>query len=63
MLGFETVTFAPLDRNLIDLELLTGPEQRWVDAYHAACVEKLGPGLSPDERAWLEATCAPLGTV
>ncbi len=63
MLGFETVTFAPIDRNLIDLELLTGPEQRWVDAYHAACVAKLGPGLAEDERAWLEATCAPLGTV
>ncbi len=61
MLGFETVTFAPINRNLIDLELLTGPEQRWVDVYHAACVEKLGPGLAPDERAWLEAACAPLG--
>lgn len=63
MLGFETVTFAPLDRNLIDLELLTGPEQRWVDAYHAACVEKLGPDLGDEERAWLEAICAPLGSV
>lgn len=63
MLGFETVTFAPLDRNLIDLELLTGPEQRWVDGYHAACVEKLGPGLGEAERAWLDAACAPLGSV
>lgn len=63
MLGFETVTFAPLDRNLIDLKLLTGPEQRWVDAYHAACVEKLGPDLGDEERAWLDAICAPLGSV
>ena len=62
MLGFETVTFAPLDRNLIDLELLTGPEQRWVDAYHAACVEKLGPGMNEGEIAWLQAACAPLGS-
>lgn len=62
MLGFETVTFAPLDRNLIDLELLTGPEQRWVDAYHVACLDKLGTGLDADERAWLEAACAPLGS-
>jgi Xaa-Pro aminopeptidase len=62
MLGFETVTFAPLDRNLIDLELLTGPEQRWVDAYHVACLDKLGTELDADERAWLEAACAPLGS-
>ena len=63
MLGFETVTFAPINRDLIELELLTGPEQRWVDAYHAAVVEKVGPGLDGADRAWLEAACAPLGTV
>jgi Xaa-Pro aminopeptidase len=62
MLGFETVTFAPLDRNLIDLELLTGPEQRWVDIYHAAVLEKVGAELDGADRAWLEAACAPLGS-
>ncbi len=63
MLGFETVTFAPIARELIDIELLTGPEQRWVDGYHATVVEKVGPLLDADDRAWLEAVCAPLGTV
>jgi Xaa-Pro aminopeptidase len=63
MLGFETVTLAPLDRRLIDLELLTGPEQRWVDSYHAAVLEKVGADLSADDRAWLDAVCAPLGSV
>ena len=63
MLGFETVTFAPISRDLIDVELLTGPEQRWVDAYHAAVVDKVGPGLGAEDRAWLEAACAPLATV
>lgn len=63
MLGFETVTFAPLDQRLIDIELLTGPEQRWVDAYHDKVREKIAPLLEGDERDWLETACAPLGTI
>jgi Xaa-Pro aminopeptidase len=64
MLGFETITFAPIDRALIDLDLLTGPEQRWVDAYHAEVKHKVGPLLTdPADHAWLDAACAPLGTV
>lgn len=62
MLGFETITFAPIDRALIDLELLSGPEQRWVDAYHEAVKAKVGPLLSGDDREWLDAACAPLGS-
>src|SRR5918999_699237 len=31
MLGFETLTFAPIDRNLIDTALLTAEERAWVD--------------------------------
>ena len=61
MLGFETVTFAPLDRTLIDLDLLSGPEQRWVDAYHAQTHALIAPQLGDAaERAWLDAACAPL---
>ena len=64
MLGFETITFAPIDRHLIDIELLTGPEQRWVDAYHAEVKEKVEPLLTDAaDKAWLDAACAPLGTV
>ena len=63
MLGFDTVTFAPLDKALIDLDLLTGPEQRWVDCYHAAVRDKLAPMLGGEDGAWLEAACAPLDTV
>ena len=62
MLGFETITFAPIDRALIDLELLTGPEQRWVDTYHEAVKAKVGPLLSGDDREWLDGACAPLGS-
>jgi Xaa-Pro aminopeptidase len=60
MLGFETLTFAPIERSLIEPGLLTEDERRWLDAYHARVLEILGPQLSPDERAWLDAKCRPI---
>jgi Xaa-Pro aminopeptidase len=60
MLGFDTLTFAPIERRLIDRDLLSDSEIAWLDAYHADVVEKIGPGLEPEDRAWLEAACAPL---
>ena len=35
MLGFETLTLAPIDRRLIDPGLLEPAERAWLDAYHA----------------------------
>jgi Xaa-Pro aminopeptidase len=59
-LGFESLTFAPIDRALIAAEMLTEEERRWLDAYHARVVEVVGPQLEGAEREWLEAQCAPL---
>lgn len=61
MHGFEQLTFAPLDRKLIDVDLLTPDERAYVDAYHAETLEKVGPLLDGEVRAWLQAQCAPLG--
>ena len=61
MLGFETLTFAPLERELIDPSLLTDEERRWVDDYHARTLEVVGPQLDGEDREWLETRCAPLG--
>ncbi len=60
MLGFETLTLAPIDRALVDTDLLTSAERRWLDAYHARVAATVGPRLEPEVRAWLEAACAPL---
>ena len=60
MLGFETLTFAPIDRTLIDADMLTREERDWVDAYHAQVLEIVGPRLEGEPRAWLEAECRPL---
>lgn len=61
MLGFETLTFAPIDRNLIDLSLLSPQERDWVDSYHADVIAKIGPQLDDATAAWLGEVCAPLG--
>ena len=60
MHGFEQLTFAPLDRRLIAVDLLTPDERAHVDAYHAETLAKVGPLLDGVARDWLETACAPL---
>ncbi|HUE79801.1 MAG TPA: aminopeptidase P family protein [Sphingomicrobium sp.] len=60
MLGFETLTFAPIDRRLVVKDMLSAAEREWLNAYHAEVLAKIGPRLEGVERAWLEAACAPL---
>lgn len=59
-LGFETLTFAPIERALVDTEIMTRDELRWWDDYHAKVLEIVGPQLDGEARYWLEAACAPL---
>ncbi|HEX7823078.1 MAG TPA: aminopeptidase P family protein [Sphingobium sp.] len=60
MLGFETLTLAPLDRMLIDRPLLNVRERAWIDAYHARVKAVIGPQLEGQALAWLEQACIPL---
>jgi len=58
--GFETLTWVPIDRTLVDMTLLTQVELAWWDAYHARVLEIVGPQLDGDARAWLAVQCEPL---
>ena len=60
MLGFTTLTLAPIDRRLIAVDLLTAEERAQVDAYHARVAAEIGPQVEPQIKAWLETVCAPL---
>jgi Xaa-Pro aminopeptidase len=60
MLGFETLTLAPIDRRLVATALLTNEERAQFDAYHARVLAEIGPLVEPEVRAWLEEACAPL---
>jgi Xaa-Pro aminopeptidase len=60
MLGFETITFCPIDKRLIVTDLLTREELQWIDAYHAEVREKLMPFINEMAvRAWLDAATTP----
>ncbi|MGB7654179.1 MAG: aminopeptidase P family protein [Novosphingobium sp.] len=59
-LGFENLTWVPIDRALVDTSLLTRDELKWWDDYHAAVEALLAPQLEGEALAWLKAACAPL---
>jgi Xaa-Pro aminopeptidase len=58
MLGFETLTLAPIDRRLVDKALLTAEEIAQLDAYHARVLATVGPLVPEDVRAWMSEACA-----
>src|SRR5258705_5237960 len=58
MLGFETLTFAPIDRRLVDANMLDADELGWLNCYHAHVLAKIGPNLSGADLEWLQAACA-----
>ena len=60
VLGFETLTFAPIERRLIVREMLSARELQWLNDYHRQVVERIGPQLESEERVWLEQACASL---
>jgi len=60
MLDFRTLTYAPIDRNLIDAALLDAEERAWLNSYHAETVRKLSDRLGPPARAWLQKAAAPI---
>ncbi len=60
MLGFETLTLAPIDRRLIDAALLEPGEIAWIDAYHARVRAALTPRLDPETARWLAQATRPL---
>jgi Xaa-Pro aminopeptidase len=61
MLGFETLTFTPIDLRLVEPSIMTADEIAWLDAYHAKVRELIGPGLDGDTRAWLDQATRAIG--
>ncbi len=61
MLGFETLTLAPIDRTLVDPSLLDDDEIAWLDAYHAHVREILTPLVDPHTAHWLADATQPIG--
>jgi Xaa-Pro aminopeptidase len=60
MLGFETLTFSPIERLLVEPALLTAEERDWLNAYHAQVLAIVGLQLEGEDRSWLEGKCSPV---
>ncbi len=54
MMGFETITLAPIDLALVDPTLMTADEITWLNAYHTRVRETLSPKVDDTTKAWLE---------
>ena len=60
LLGFENLTFVPIDTRLLDHSIITKPEKVWLNAYHQEVLEKVGPHVEGDGLMWLEKTVQPI---
>jgi Xaa-Pro aminopeptidase len=60
LLGFETLTQAPIDLTLVERAMLTPEERAWLNAYHAQVRETLLPHLGVEDGNWLKDATGPL---
>ncbi len=54
LLGFENLTFVPIDTRLLDYSIMTHKEKDWLNGYHAEVFEKIGPHVEGEVLEWLE---------
>ncbi len=63
LLGFETLTLAPIDLNLVEASMLTAKEIAWLDAYHARVKDELAPLVDEKTLAWLGKETGAVGSM
>ena len=59
-LAFETITLFPFDTKLIDLDIFTDDERRWLNAYHRQVADEISPLLDADTAQWLKEKTKPI---
>ncbi len=60
LLGFDTLTLAPIDRTLVDINLLSMEEISWLNAYHARVLDALSPAMDRESLLWLKSVTRPI---
>ncbi len=60
MNAFETLTLAPIDRRLVDLNMLNADELSWLNEYHAKVRHAVRSHIDEATKVWLDAATAPL---
>ena len=56
-LSFRTLTLAPIDKNLICIEMLTKEEINWINSYHEKVFKTLSKFMREKELIWLKKSC------
>ena len=59
-LSFETLTYCPLDKELIIKDLLDKTEIEWINNYHEQIIKKYERSLLREQRFWLNKICSPI---
>ena len=54
---FESLTYIPFDKKLIDRAKLNPAQVEWLEGYYAKVIEKLSPMLNNEETIWLKQAC------
>jgi Xaa-Pro aminopeptidase len=60
LLGFETLTWVPIDTRLVEAERLTPAERDWLNGYHAEVLARIGPQVDAETGRWLARACQPV---
>jgi len=64
MLRFEPLTLVPIQREFIDVSLLSNEELKWLNGYHRKCEEIIGNELKKLNKLnvynWLVEQCKPV---
>ncbi|MBV8923782.1 MAG: aminopeptidase P family protein [Bradyrhizobium sp.] len=60
MNAFETLTFAPIDRRIVEVKMLSAAERDWLNAYHAEVRNLVRGQLEESDKLWLDLATAPL---
>ena len=55
---FESLTYIPFDKKLIDRDKLNSQQIEWLENYYALVVDKLSPMLTETETLWLKQACS-----
>jgi len=59
-LEMETISLVPIQKKLMNLEMMTPKEVKWVDEYHQQVWAKLEDKVSDQAKEWLREATAPL---
>jgi Xaa-Pro aminopeptidase len=54
---FESLTYIPFDKKLIDRQKLNPQQIAWLEKYYVTVVEKLSPMLTDEQTTWLKEAC------